>query len=80
MPERSAADVEIASSGRPRCVFCTDGMVRVVVKPTWAELMDVETTLPTAVEELVRERAARMWGRAAGSRPVRELRGNSEVG
>ena len=36
-----------------------DGMVRVVVTPTWAKLIDFETTLPTAVEELVRERAER---------------------
>ena len=36
-----------------------DGMVRIVVTPTWAKLIDFETTLPTAVEELVRERAAR---------------------
>ena len=36
-----------------------DGMVRIVVTPTWAKLIDFETTLPSAVEELVRERAAR---------------------
>ena len=36
-----------------------DGMVRIVVTPTWVKLIDFETTLPTAVEELVRERAAR---------------------
>ncbi|MFG1927781.1 pyridoxamine 5'-phosphate oxidase family protein [Cryptosporangium sp. NPDC048952] len=36
-----------------------DGMVRVVVTPTWVKLIDFETTLPTAVEELVREREAR---------------------
>ncbi|MFD6141896.1 pyridoxamine 5'-phosphate oxidase family protein [Promicromonospora sp. NPDC060271] len=36
-----------------------DGMVRVVVTPTWAKLIDFETTLPSAVEELVRERAER---------------------
>jgi hypothetical protein len=32
-----------------------DGMVRVVVKPTWVKLIDFETTLPTAIEELVRQ-------------------------
>ncbi|GAB2603774.1 pyridoxamine 5'-phosphate oxidase [Paractinoplanes abujensis] len=37
-----------------------DGMVRIVVTPTWAKLIDFETTLPTAVEELVRERAAKL--------------------
>jgi general stress protein 26 len=33
-----------------------DGMVRIVVTPTWAKLIDFETTLPSAVEELVRRR------------------------
>jgi hypothetical protein len=36
-----------------------DGMVRVVVTPTWAKLIDFETTLPSAVEELYREREER---------------------
>ncbi len=36
-----------------------DGMVRVVVTPTWAKLIDFETTLPSAVEELVAKRAER---------------------
>ncbi|MBT2478972.1 pyridoxamine 5'-phosphate oxidase family protein [Streptomyces sp. ISL-94] len=36
-----------------------DGMVRIVVTPTWAKLIDFETTLPSAVEELVRQREAR---------------------
>jgi len=35
------------------------GMVRIVVTPTWAKLIDFEETLPTAVEELVEARAAR---------------------
>ncbi|MFE3175064.1 pyridoxamine 5'-phosphate oxidase family protein [Amycolatopsis sp. NPDC059090] len=35
-----------------------EGMVRIVVTPTWAKLIDFETTLPSAVEELVRRRAA----------------------
>lgn len=34
-------------------------MVRIVVTPTWAKLIDFETTLPSAVEELVSERAER---------------------
>ncbi|SFQ17141.1 pyridoxamine 5'-phosphate oxidase family protein [Amycolatopsis rubida] len=34
-----------------------EGMVRIVVTPTWAKLIDFETTLPSAVEELVRRRA-----------------------
>ncbi|MEV0208453.1 pyridoxamine 5'-phosphate oxidase family protein [Streptomyces sp. NPDC050788] len=36
-----------------------DSMVRIVVTPTWAKLIDFETTLPSAVEELVRRRAER---------------------
>ena len=28
-----------------------DGMVRIVVTPTWAKLIDFETTLPSAVED-----------------------------
>jgi hypothetical protein len=36
-----------------------DGMVRIVITPTWAKLIDFETTLPSAVEELARQRAER---------------------
>ncbi|UBU14119.1 pyridoxamine 5'-phosphate oxidase family protein [Nonomuraea gerenzanensis] len=36
-----------------------DGMVRIVVKPTWVKLIDFEQTLPSPVEELMRERAER---------------------
>ena len=36
-----------------------DGMVRIVVTPNWAKLIDFETTLPSAVEELVRQRQER---------------------
>ena len=36
-----------------------DGMVRIVVTPTWAKMIDFETTLPSAVEELVRQREER---------------------
>jgi hypothetical protein len=39
-----------------------DGMVRIVVAPTWAKLIDFETTLPTAVEELVRRQGERGQG------------------
>ncbi|MEV4618787.1 pyridoxamine 5'-phosphate oxidase family protein [Asanoa sp. NPDC049573] len=45
-----------------------DGMVRIVVTPTWAKLIDFETTLPTAVEELIRQRAERE--RATGTAPL----------
>ncbi|NED96392.1 pyridoxamine 5-phosphate oxidase [Phytoactinopolyspora alkaliphila] len=36
-----------------------DGMVRVVVTPTWAKLIDFENTLPTAIEELMRQQKGR---------------------
>ena len=36
-----------------------DGMVRVIVKPTWAKLIDFETTLPTAIEELIQQQKER---------------------
>lgn len=36
-----------------------DGMVRVVVTPTWAKLIDFETTLPTAIEELMQQQEER---------------------
>ncbi len=36
-----------------------DGMVRIVVTPTWVKLIDFETTLPSAVDELIRRRAER---------------------
>src|ERR687894_2342528 len=36
-----------------------DSMVRIVVTPTWAKLIDFEETLPSPVEELVRRREER---------------------
>ena len=39
-----------------------DGMVRIVVTPTWAKLIDFDTTLPSAVEELIRMREERQRG------------------
>lgn len=36
-----------------------DGMVRIVITPTWVKLIDFDNTLPSAVEELVRQRAER---------------------
>ncbi|MQY18996.1 pyridoxamine 5'-phosphate oxidase family protein [Nocardia macrotermitis] len=33
-----------------------DGMVRIVITPTWVKLIDFDTTLPTAVEELIAQR------------------------
>jgi hypothetical protein len=39
-----------------RHVLDTRGRNRIVVTPTWEKLIDFETTLPSAVEELVRQR------------------------
>lgn len=36
-----------------------DSMVRIVVEPTWAKLIDFHETLPSAVEELVHRRQER---------------------
>jgi len=36
-----------------------DRMVRIVVAPTWVKLIDFEETLPSAVEELIRQREER---------------------
>lgn len=36
-----------------------DGMVRILITPTWAKLIDFDTTLPSAVEELIQQRAER---------------------
>ncbi|NMN95487.1 pyridoxamine 5'-phosphate oxidase family protein [Antrihabitans stalactiti] len=36
-----------------------DGMVRIVITPTWVKLIDFETTLPSAVEELIAQQAER---------------------
>jgi len=36
-----------------------DGMVRIVVTPTWVKMIDFETTLPSAVEELILHRDGR---------------------
>jgi type II secretory pathway component PulJ len=39
-----------------------NGMVRIIVTPTWAKLIDFETTLPSAIEELIRQRDERQRG------------------
>ena len=39
-----------------------EGMVRIVVTPGWVKLIDFKTTLPSAVEELVRRREERRRG------------------
>jgi hypothetical protein len=50
--QRAAWEAEVRSLYR-------GGMVRIVVTPTWAKLIDFETTLPSAVEELMRQREER---------------------
>jgi hypothetical protein len=47
-----------------------DGMVRIVMTPTWAKLIDFETTLPSAVEELIAQRARRQ-GESGDAAPGR---------
>ncbi|MEU9014357.1 pyridoxamine 5'-phosphate oxidase family protein [Streptomyces sp. NPDC048479] len=37
-------------------------MVRIAITPEWAKLLDFETTIPSAVERLVRERAEEQGG------------------
>ncbi len=51
LDQREAWEVEIRS--------LYHGMVRIVVTPTWAKLIDYETTLPQAVEELATQREER---------------------
>jgi len=36
-----------------------DSMMRIVVNPTWAKVIDFDETLPTPVEKLVRRREER---------------------
>ncbi|TDC51409.1 pyridoxamine 5-phosphate oxidase [Jiangella ureilytica] len=37
-----------------------DQMVRIVVTPTWAKLIDFESTLPSAVEELIQQKSGQV--------------------
>jgi hypothetical protein len=54
---RMTAEQRVEWEAEVRSLY--DGMVRIVITPTWAKLIDFETTLPSAVEELVRQRAER---------------------
>ena len=54
---RMSAEQRVEWEAEVRSLY--DGMVRIVITPTWVKLIDFETTLPSAVEELVRERAER---------------------
>jgi hypothetical protein len=55
-----SADQRVAWETEVRSLY--DGMVRIVVTPTWAKLIDFQTTLPTAVEQLVHRRSERQAG------------------
>jgi hypothetical protein len=35
-----------------------DQMVRITIEPDWAKLLDFETTLPKAVEDLIKTKTA----------------------
>jgi hypothetical protein len=35
-----------------------DEMVVITITPTWAKLLDFETTIPKAVEDLIKEKGA----------------------
>jgi pyridoxamine 5'-phosphate oxidase-like protein len=54
---RMTAEQRVAWEAEVRSLY--DGMVRIVVTPTWAKLIDFETTLPSAVEELAKQREER---------------------
>ena len=51
------AEQRVAWEAEVRSLY--DGMVRIIVTPTWAKLIDFETTLPSAVEELIRQQEER---------------------
>jgi hypothetical protein len=55
---------QVMTADQPRLcpALYHDGMVRIVVTPNWAKLIDFETTLPTAVEELIRQQQERQHG------------------
>ena len=55
LPDDARAAGRVGARGRS----LYDGMVRIVVTPTWAKLIDFETTLPTPVEQLIRQREER---------------------
>jgi hypothetical protein len=57
MSYRMTAEQRVEWEKEVRSLY--DGMVRIVVTPTWAKLIDFETTLPTAVEELIQQREER---------------------
>jgi hypothetical protein len=57
-------------------------MVRIVARPTWAKLIDFETTLAVAIQELADRREARKGAEAQARRPSgtpgRAVRGREE--
>jgi len=61
------AEQRVEWEGEVRSLY--NGMVRIVMTPTWAKLIDFETTLPSAVEELVQQRAERQQQSGNGVQP-----------
>lgn len=57
---RMTSDQRVAWEAGVRSLY--DAMVRVVITPTWVKLIDFETTLPSAVEELIQRRSERRRG------------------
>ncbi len=60
--EKMTAEQRIGWEAEVRSLY-HEGMVRIVVTPTWAKLIDFESTLPSAVEELIRQREERQRAR-----------------
>jgi hypothetical protein len=56
---RKATPAEVFADWEAGVRGLYDRMVRITVEPDWAKLLDFETTIPQAVEDLVREKAAR---------------------
>lgn len=50
-----AADKLAAFEHQVRGIY--DQMARIRIKPEWAKLLDFETTIPQAVEEILRRKA-----------------------
>ncbi|MFD6495164.1 pyridoxamine 5'-phosphate oxidase family protein [Streptomyces sp. NPDC060188] len=71
------ADQRVEWEAEVRSLY--DGMVRIVMTPTWAKLIDFETTLPSAVEELIQQRAERQRRTGGSSVPSDETRASTST-
>ncbi|HLU53893.1 MAG TPA: pyridoxamine 5'-phosphate oxidase family protein [Pseudonocardia sp.] len=56
---RKALPAEVFDDWETQVRGLYDRMVRIRITPDWAKLLDFETTLPKAVEDLIREKMAR---------------------